>query len=93
MSAPAAGAAPDAEGLKPRIIQADKRRFSLKLEPVFWDALEEIAAARGIRLNRLVAQVAGEAGASSNLASQLRRFCLTEVQRESAEARLGGSRL
>lgn len=93
MSAPATGAALATEGLKPRIIQADKRRFSLKLEPVFWDALEEIATARGMRLNRLVALIAAEAGGQGNLASHLRRFCLVEAQREAAEARMGGGRL
>ncbi len=92
MTTPGAEAAAE-ERLKPRIIQADKRRFSLKLEPVFWDALEDIAAARGIRLNRLVALVAGEPGGHHNLASHLRKFCLTEVQRETAEARTGASRL
>ena len=81
------------ERLKPRIIQADKRRFSLKLEPVFWEALEDIAAARGIRLNRLVALVAAEPGGQDNLASHLRKFCLAEAQREAAEARLGGGRV
>ncbi len=78
---PAAGDPP----LKPRIIQADHRRYSLKLEPVFWAALEELAELQGRRLNHLVAEIAREAGPDANLASRLRMFCLTAYQGQQAE--------
>lgn len=66
---------------KQRILQADGRRYSLKLEPAFWTALGEAACERGIKLGRLVADLAGQAPAQSNLASQLRLFCLAEADR------------
>ena len=89
---PAAGAGAD-QPLKPRIIQADHRRYSLKLEPVFWAALEEQAQLQGRRLNHLVAEIAREAGPDANLASQLRMFCLTAYQGLQAEREATRQRL
>lgn len=81
------------QALKPRIIQADHRRYSLKLEPLFWSALEELAQRRGQRLNHMVADIAREAGPEANLASQLRMFCLTEYQAQQAEREVTRNRL
>ena len=64
-----------------RILQADGRRYSLKLEEPFWDALDAAARERGVKLGRLVAQLAAEPPNTGNLASQLRLFCLAEGQR------------
>ncbi|MGP1397878.1 MAG: ribbon-helix-helix domain-containing protein [Inquilinaceae bacterium] len=74
--------------LEPRILQSAGRRYSLKLEPVYWAGLEEIARDRKQRLNRLVASLAGELPPGASLASAVRAFCLTEAQRRATEARL-----
>ena len=68
-------------GPRQRILQADGRRYSLKLEEPFWEALDLAARERGLKLGRLVAQLAAELPGSGNLASQLRLFCLAEGQR------------
>jgi len=64
-----------------RILQADGRRYSLKLEEPFWDALDAAARERGLKLGRLVAQLASERSSDGNLASRLRVFCLAEGER------------
>lgn len=76
-------AQPESSPLKPlqRILQADGRRYSLKLEAPFWDALALAARERGIKLGRLVADLAGDRSGEGNLASRLRVFCLTEGER------------
>lgn len=74
------GQAPTGEW-EQRILQFDGRRYSLRLEPDFWSALEGIAARRRQRLNRLVAEIAMQRSCGANLSSALRVFCLAEVQR------------
>lgn len=72
----APGAAP---AMRQRIIQHQGRRFSLKLEPEFWIWLEGLAAARHVRLNVLIAEIAGQLPKGANLASTLRQYCLSEA--------------
>lgn len=69
-----------------RIVQADGRRYSIKLEAGFWDALKTIAAGRRLRVNRLVAVLASEEMSVANLASRLRVFCLAELRRRLTDA-------
>ncbi len=55
-------------------------RTSVSLEAPFWEALREIAAARGVSVQRLVGEVdAGRGG--QNLSSALRVFVLDAVRR------------
>ena len=49
-------------------------RTSIKLEPEFWSYLKEVADSRGIRLSRLVNDVAAASPERTNLASTLRTF-------------------
>lgn len=65
--------------LKPRIVQWNHRRYSLRLEPIFWRSLERQAEIRSIRVNQLVGRLAEEGGESS-LASRLRQFCLAQTE-------------
>ena len=51
---------------------------SVSIEPPFWDALKEIATARGISLNALITEV--DRGRAGNLSSALRVFALEEVK-------------
>lgn len=55
---------------------------SVSLEPEFWDALRGIAAARGLSLNALVAEVDARRG-GRNLSSALRVHALVSASRES----------
>jgi predicted DNA-binding ribbon-helix-helix protein len=65
-----------------RILQVKGRRYSIRLEPIFWRVLEELAAAESIRLNALVRRIAdAEAlSPSGNLTSRLRVFCARELR-------------
>jgi len=74
-----------ADGPQQRIVQADGRRYSLRLEPEFWTALERAAKDRGVRLGRLVAGIAKEAAPGANLASRLRLFCLDAADRRAGK--------
>ena len=53
-------------------------RTSVSLEVPFWDALKDIAAARGVSLNALIAEIdrGREGPAAGNLSSALRVFVL-----------------
>jgi predicted DNA-binding ribbon-helix-helix protein len=63
-----------------RVLQHKKRRHSVRLESVFWRSLERAAAERGIRLSRLVAELAANEQGNS-LSSYLRSFCMLEAER------------
>ena len=67
-----------------RILQLHGKRYSLRLEREFWAALENIAAGRKLRLNRLVAEIAARRRGDGNLSSTLRVFCLRESERVAA---------
>ena len=45
----------EAESPKPRIVQYRNRRYSVRLEPVFWHALERLAEQSDMRLGRYIA--------------------------------------
>jgi len=63
-----------------RSIAVAGHRTSVSLEAPFWDALREIARARGVSVQRLVGEVdAGRGG--QNLSSALRVFVLGAVRR------------
>lgn len=66
---------------KPRIIQHAKKRYALRLENVFWDALDHIARRRHIRLAQLVADLAGRYD-GVNFSSYLRAYAMAEAKRE-----------
>lgn len=72
---------------KPRIVQYANRRYSIRLEPVFWLMLERLAEHRQMRLGRLVAELE-EAYDGRNFASHLRVMCMIEAERALAAASL-----
>ncbi len=56
---------------------------SISLEPIFWEALREAAAAEGLPLNALVARIDAErigAEAPANLASAIRVWLFERAQ-------------
>ena len=68
-----------------RSVAFEGRKTSISLEDQFWGTLKEIAAARGMNISALIAQVARERG-DSNLSSALRVFVLKFVQSQPAPA-------
>jgi predicted DNA-binding ribbon-helix-helix protein len=68
-----------------RILQHAGRRYSLKLDDVVWETLEELAEDGGVRLNELVARVAQETGDDDGLTNALRNYCLRELRQRLSE--------
>ncbi|MGE0652724.1 MAG: ribbon-helix-helix domain-containing protein [Alphaproteobacteria bacterium] len=66
-----------------RVVQADGRRYSLKLEQAYWKILEEEAKREGLPLARLVQRVALGVPADASLTGVLRLYCV-ELLRERA---------
>ena len=73
--------------LRKRSVTIAGHRTSLSLEAAFWDALKEIAAARGLSLNRLIEDIdrmrQEDHGAATtpNLSSAARVFVLQHWRR------------
>ena len=72
---------------KPRIVQYQNRRYSIRLEPVFWQALESLAEREGMRLGRFIAELAARYN-GNNFASHLRVISMVESERALAQASL-----
>ncbi|MCZ6448505.1 MAG: ribbon-helix-helix domain-containing protein [Alphaproteobacteria bacterium] len=62
--------------LRHRVLQVDGRRYSVRLEESYWAVLEELAGRRGLRLARIIDEVAAAAKGEASLASALRLRCL-----------------
>lgn len=84
---PAAGDSP-----RLRLVQHRGRRHAISVEPSFWAALTDAAAETGVRLNRLVAELAASPDGPPNLAARLRLFCLRRARRQLGEARASAGR-
>jgi predicted DNA-binding ribbon-helix-helix protein len=69
-------------GILKRSVSIAGHRTSISLEPPFWDALREIARARGLPVQRLIVEIDGSRG-EQNLSSAIRVFVLGEVRRTS----------
>ena len=80
-----------AQAPKPRVVQYRGRRYSIRLETVFWKFLEYLAGRRDLRLGRYIAGLAA-AYDGNNLSSYLRVVCMLEAQRSVAEAVLDPTR-
>lgn len=65
-------------------------RTSVSLEPEFWRAFRDIAAARGVALNALAAEIDATRG-EVGLASAIRVFVLQTVQRRAAQGPISHS--
>ncbi|MDW4496388.1 ribbon-helix-helix domain-containing protein [Sulfitobacter sp. D35] len=55
-------------------------RTSISLEPEFWQALREIARARDMAINALVAEIDVARGTSTGLASAIRLYVLRDIR-------------
>lgn len=76
---------------KPRIVQFNNRRYSIRLEPVFWRALENLSERSQVRLGKFIAQLE-ETYQGKNFSSFLRVFSMLDAERGLAESRLGDGR-
>ena len=73
---------------KPRIVQHKNRRYSIRLEPVFWRSLEGLAERGDMRLGQFIGELAnGYDG--NNFASHLRVVCMVARERALAHFSLG----
>jgi predicted DNA-binding ribbon-helix-helix protein len=59
-------------GLRKRSVVIAGHRTSVSIEPAFWEALRDIAAARGLSLNRLIEEIDRERAGDGNLSSAVR---------------------
>ena len=71
----------DLTRLAKRSILVAGHHTSLTLEDVFWDALKDIAALRGVSVNALVTEI--DARRTGNLSSAVRVFVLQQASRAS----------
>ena len=67
-----------------RNVLVGTRRTSMRLEPVMWDALDEILMRQSISLNRLLEQIA-EMNLAYSLSSSVRCFILSYFRTSSTE--------
>lgn len=72
---------------KPRIVQHRNRRYSIRLEPAFWQCLENLAEQRRVRLGQFIAELASN-DRGNNFSSYLRVVCMLETSRALAQASL-----
>ena len=77
--------------MRHRILQYEGRRYSLKLDPIIWEILEELAERSGLRLNELVAHVAQNVGDDAGVTGALRLYCLREMRQrvQDMDAKIG----
>jgi len=75
---------------KPRIVQYRNKRYSVRLEPIYWQTLEVLAERQRLRLGRFVAELA-DRYEGPNFSSYLRVFCMLEGEQALARETLGPS--
>ncbi len=68
----------DAEVMHKHSVVLSGHRTSVSLESIFWNALREIAEARGQSVNRLVESI--DSGRTTNLSSAIRVYVLQSYQ-------------
>ena len=73
---------------KPRIVQYRNKRYSVRLEPIYWQTLEVLADRQRKRLGRFVAELADNYQ-GPNFSSFLRVFCMLEGEQALAREILG----
>ena len=80
--------------LRHRVLQVERRRYSVRLEEAYWDVLEEIAGQHRMRLAEVIDDVAMDAEGKASLTAALRLRCLAflreEAKSQSSRARISG---
>jgi len=75
----------DRDGIRKRSVVIAGHATSVSVEPEFWEALREIAAARAVSVNQLIAEIDGRR--TGNLSSAIRLFVLADLRARAAESR------
>jgi predicted DNA-binding ribbon-helix-helix protein len=72
--------------MRKRSVTIDGHRTSISLEDAFWAELSEVAQARSLSLNALVAEIDRARGTpqGGNLSSALRLYVLEELKKRTA---------
>jgi len=68
----------DPAAIRKRSVLIAGHQTSLSVEAVFWDALKDIARARGISINALVTEI--DAGRTGNLSSAVRVHVMRAIR-------------
>jgi len=72
--------------IRKRSVQIGGHATSVSLEEAFWSALSDLAARRGLSVNRLVAEIdRARTPDAANLSSAIRVYILTELQSRESE--------
>ena len=66
------------QDLRKRSVLVAGHKTSVSLEGAFWNALGDIATARGISINRLITEI--DAGRTGNLSSAIRVYVLERLR-------------
>ena len=72
------------ERIRKRSVKIAGHSTSLSLEGVFWDALKQVAASRGLSLNALIEEI--DRGRGTNLSSAVRVYLLQHFVAAAAES-------
>ena len=72
------------ERIRKRSVKIAGHSTSLSLEGVFWDALKQVAAGRGLSLNALIEEI--DRGRVTNLSSAVRVYLLNHFRSSTAAA-------
>ncbi len=76
---------------KARIVQYNKKRYSIRLEPVFWRALEMVAKDHDLKVGRFIGKLE-TIYQGPNFSSFLRVFCMVSAERHLAAAEADASK-
>lgn len=72
------------EGIRKRSVVIAGHATSVSIEPEFWEALREIAAARAISVTHLIAEI--DDTRTGNLSSAIRLFVLADLRARMASS-------
>jgi predicted DNA-binding ribbon-helix-helix protein len=76
---------------KARIVQYNKKRYSIRLEPVFWRALEMVAKDHDLKVGRFIGKLE-TIYQGPNFSSFLRVFCMVSAERHLAAVEADASK-
>lgn len=66
--------------MKKRSVNILGHQTSISLEEEFWDEVRAIADARGLSLNKMIAEIDRTRGGNKNLSSAIRLYVLNHIK-------------
>ncbi len=67
---------------KPRSVFIDGRKTSVRLEPVMWEALADIATRSGVAVSGLIERIAQQRSCGYNLSAAIRAYIVSFYLKE-----------